>query len=180
MNESAETKVCPHCAETIKAAAKVCPHCRYAQKRWSLYNPQMLATVWMILCFVAMAGLGIFFEKAFGPKEQFATYRDDIAVVGSQFSHRISDSNLVNTVVGMLTNRSDVEWKDVGVEARFFDKSGKEIDAITVKAEDYRAVAILPHGEVAFKIESVAARPEADYDSYKAVVRWAKNASEWP
>ena len=175
MSEAAETKVCPHCAETIKTAAKVCPHCRYWQKRWSLHNQQVWATLWISICFAAVISIGIIFDKVLGPKEQFATYRDDISVVSSQFSRRMIESNTMNTVVGTLTNRGKVGWKDVGVEAQFFDKSGKEIDAITVKADDYRAVVILPHGEAAFKIEGRAARPEADYDNYKVYVRWAKD-----
>jgi len=180
MNEVAETKICPQCAETIKTAAKVCPHCRYWQKRWSLYNPQMLAGAWVLLCIGITACFGVFFDRVLGPKEQFATYRDDVAVVTSQFSHRISESNLLNTVIGTLTNRSDVAWKEVGVEAQFFDKAGKQIDVITAKADDYRAAAILPHGEVAFKIEGVAAQPETVYQTCKVSVRWAKAADAWP
>ena len=178
MNENAETKVCPHCAEAIKVAAKVCPHCRYAQKRWSLYNPQFLGAIWIVVCSVAMIGLAVFFDKMFGPKEQFADFRDDIVVVSSQFSHRFHESNMVNSVVGTLTNRSEVAWKEVSVEAQFFDKAGKQIDAITVK--DYGTLVILPHGEAAFKIEGQAARAEEDYSSYKAIVRWAKDAAAWP
>jgi hypothetical protein len=180
MNENAETKICPHCAETIKAAAKVCPHCRYWQKRWSIHNPQILATAWIACCIAVMSVVGIFFDRMINPKERFPTYREDIAVVSSQLSHRIGDSNLMNTVVGMLTNHGNFGWMEIGVEAQFFDKSGKEIDAITAKAEDYRGFVILPHGEVAFKIEGVAARLEADYDTYKVKVRWAKDVGTWP
>jgi hypothetical protein len=114
----------------------------------------------------------------FGPKEQFATYRGDIVAVSSEFSHRLSESNVVNTVVGTLTNRSKIAWKDVSVEAQFFDKSGKQVDVIT--ARDYSSLVILPTGEVAFKIEGKAARPEADYDTYKVFVRWAKDVDAWP
>ena len=98
----------------------------------------------------------------FGPdvwhKEDFAIYRNEISVVNSRLSQRISSSNLWNTVVGTLTNHSDIGWKDVGVEAQFFDKSGKMIDVITVNADDYRGVAILPHGQAAFKIDGKAAQ----------------------
>jgi hypothetical protein len=48
MAENESTKVCPHCAEIIKAAAKVCPHCRYWQKKWSLYNPKVLAPFFLV------------------------------------------------------------------------------------------------------------------------------------
>ena len=180
MSETDQTKVCPQCAETIKVAAKVCPYCRYWQKRWSLQNPQVGMALCIAVSLAVLSCCGIFFDRMFGSKEQFATYRDKISVVASQFSHRVNQSNLMNTVVGTLTNRSSITWKEVGVEAQFLDKSGKEIDAITVKADDYRNVVILSHAEVAFKIEGIAARPESDYDTYKVTVRWAKDSDAWP
>jgi len=184
MAENEQTKVCPHCAETIKSAAVVCPHCRYWQKKWSLYNPQVGVTLWIIVCFAAVSFLGFFYDRMFGQKEQFATYRNEITVVSSQYSQRIStsgcDSNvsMYVTVVGTLTNHSNIAWKDVSVEAQFLDKSGKQFDAITVNADGYRGVVILPHGEAAFKIEGKAARPESDYSAYKVVVRWAKDVNQ--
>jgi hypothetical protein len=185
MTQAEPTKVCPHCAETIKAAAVVCPHCRYWQKKWSLYNPKVLGALGLILMTAYIVGVGIFTDTVFGPKEQFAVYRNEITVVSSQPSHRISTSgcdsnvNVYVTVVGTLTNHSNVSWKDVGVEAQFFDKAGKLFDAITVNADEYRSVTILPHGEAAFKIEGKAARPGSDYDAYKVIVRWAKDVDSW-
>ena len=184
MAENEQTKVCPHCAETIKAAAVVCPHCRYWQTKWSLYNPKLLAALGLVVMTAYFAGIGIFMDKVFGPKEQFATYRDEIAVVSSQLSRRISTSgcdsnvNVYVTVVGTLTNRSNITWKDVGVEAQFLDKSGKQFDAITVNADEYRGTTVLSHGEAAFKIEGRAARPESDYGTYKVIVRWAKDVNK--
>jgi hypothetical protein len=179
MSGEAETKVCPQCAETIKAAAKVCPHCRYHQKKWSLKNPGIavtLASLVLITCWIAV---GTFFEKTFGPKEEFATYRDEISVLNSQFSQRISGSNLLVSIVGTLTNHSGVGWKDVGVEAQFFNKAGKLIDAITVSADGFNGVTVLPHGETAFKIEGKALHPAADYETNMIFVRWAKDVNTW-
>ena len=136
-------------------------------------------TLWALLAIAVWSVYGIFVGKMFGPKEEFATYRDEINVVNSQFSQRMSGSNLLVTVVGTLTNKSEVGWKDVGVEAQFFDKSGKLIDAITVNTDDYRAVTILPHGEVAFKIEGRASHPADDYITNKLHVRWAKDVRAW-
>ena len=184
MAETEQTKVCPHCAETIKLAAVVCPHCRYWQKKWSLYNPQVGVALWIIVCFAAISFFGFFYDRMFGQKEQFATYRNEITVVSSQYSQRIStsgcDSNasMYVTVVGMLTNQSEITWKDVSVEAQFLDKSGKQFDAITVNADGYHGVGILPHGEAAFKIEGRAARPGSDYGTYKVIVRWAKDVNK--
>ncbi len=184
MAENESTKVCPLCAETIQTTAKVCPHCRYWQKRWSLQNPQIWMTLWILSFVVALACFGIFYDNAFGPKEPFAAYRDEIAIVSSQFSRRISVSgcdsnvNVYVTVVGTLTNRSNITWKDVGVEAQFLDKSGKQFDAITVNADGYRGTTVLPHGEAAFKIEGRAAQPESDYGTCKVIVRWAKDVNQ--
>jgi len=174
-----QTKVCPHCAETIKAAAKVCPHCRYWQNPWSLQNPQILVTIYGIIWIAILGCLATFFEKAFGPKEEFATYRNEIGVIQSDFSTRVSGSNLWITVVGTLTNQSNIGWKDIGVEAQFFDRSGKLIDAITVNSSDYRTVTILPHGEAAFRIERTASHPANDYITNKLTVRWAKDIDAW-
>jgi hypothetical protein len=179
MVENEQTKICPLCAETIKAAAKVCPHCRHWQKKWSLQNPRIGMTLWTLTGLVFLIGWSAFYEKAFGPKEQFATYRNEISIVNSEFSQRISGSNLWITVVGTLTNHSDIGWKDVGVEAQFFDKSGKLIDAITVNTDEYRSVTILPHGEAAFRIERTASHPANDYETNKLTVRWAKDVDAW-
>src|SRR5260221_585354 len=119
MDANVESKVCPLCAETIKAAAKVCPHCRHWQKKFSLRNPLVAVTLFLTL-YIAV----VFFvvNRVFGPRENFAKYRDEIRVVSSQFSHRVSGSNVYVTVVGIITNCSGIGWKNFGVEAEFFDK----------------------------------------------------------
>ena len=180
MPEDNQTKVCPLCAETIKTAAKVCPHCRRWQKKWSLQNPQIGLTLYALICFAVFGCLATFVDKLFGPKEEFAIYRNDITVVSSQFSHRVSgsESNIYFTVVGTLTNQSNIAWKDAMVEVQFLDKTGQLIDVIKANA-DYGGVVILPHGEVAFKVEGKAARPVSDYVAHKAVVRWAKDVHAW-
>ena len=177
MAETEQTKVCPHCAETIRAAAKVCPYCRYWQKKWSFANPRIIASVYVLMYFGLIGVAAIFFDNIFGRKEDFAEYRDQITAVNSSFAQRVYESNLWNTVVGTLTNQSSVSWKDVGVEARFLNRSGKMIDAITVGSLEYNGQVILPHGVTAFKIEGKAACPAGDYWTNAINVRWAKDAS---
>jgi len=171
--------MCPACAETIKVAAKVCPHCRHPQRWWSVYNPQAVATLWMAVCVAALIALGVFFERMFGHTRNFNEYRDQIAVVESKFSHRMSGTNLLITVVGVLTNRSDFTWKDVGIEAQFFDKQGGLIDVVS-RVGDYGGVTLPLHADAGFKIEGKAAHPESDYGSHKVFVRWAKDVDAWP
>ena len=179
MAENESTKVCPHCAETIKAAAVVCPHCRYWQKKWSLYNPKVLTLLGIVVMTVYFIGVGIFMDKVFGPKRDFAEFRDQIVVVDSQVSHRMWSSNIWVAVVGVVTNRSDAGWKNVGMEAQFFDKSGTLVDTIAADG-DYRGFAVLPHGEAAFKIEGKATKPQSEYASCKVFVRMAKDIRAWP
>ncbi|HTA30753.1 MAG TPA: hypothetical protein VK731_09710 [Candidatus Cybelea sp.] len=180
MNETEATKVCPHCAETIKAAAKVCPHCRFWQRKWSLQNPQVMVVILLIFCMAMFAGLGTIWDKLFGPKEDFETYRDDISVVSSQFSTRPYGSNIYVFVFGTLTNHSKVGWKEVAVEAQLFNRSGNLIDTIVASTDEYRGTVILPHGEATYKVEGRAAQPVSDYDSCKASVHWAKDVAAWP
>ncbi|HEY3760486.1 MAG TPA: FxLYD domain-containing protein [Verrucomicrobiae bacterium] len=170
------TKTCPLCAEPVNAAAKVCPHCRHWLKKWSIPSPYFSGIVAMTVWILAMVALMAFMEKAFGPKTDFAEYHDQISVLNSQFSQQMRESNLWNTVVGTLTNSSKASWKDVEVEAQFFNKSGTMIDAITVK-DNYIGIVILPHGEAAFKIDGRAVCPAIDYATNKLYVRWAKDAN---
>jgi hypothetical protein len=184
MAETEPTKVCPLCAETIKAAAKVCPYCRYWQKKWSPRNPQTMQSISAILAavliFGSMIGVGYFFDYLMGPKRDFAQYRNQVTVVNSATSFRIANSNLTVSVVGVITNQSMFGWKDIGMEAQFFDANDKLIDAIQAEGE-YRGLDVLPHSEAAFKIEGRASHKEQEYHSTKVFVRTGKDIhSSWP
>jgi hypothetical protein len=184
MAENEQTKICPLCAETIKAAAKLCPHCRHWQTKWSFHNPQVLqsiaAVVWAATIFGAIFGLGYFLEKLIGPKRDFALYQSQIVVVNSEVSFRMSGSNLTVSVVGVVTNQSDFAWKNVGLEARLFGKDGKLIDVIQASDSSYNGVVVLPHAEAGFKIQSRATKNESEYATLKVFVGTAEDFKAWP
>ncbi len=184
MAENEPTKVCPLCAETIKAAAKVCPNCRHWQKKWSMQNTQLVQSVASILgaigIFGAIGGLGYFLQHLIGPKHDFAAYQGQISVVTSEMSFRMSGSNLTVSVVGVVTNQSDYAWKDVGLEARLFGQDGNLIDVIQASDSSYGGVVILPHAEAGFKIQSKATKSEAAYASHKVFVGTGKDFNAWP
>jgi hypothetical protein len=181
MAEIEQTKVCPLCAETIKAAAKVCPHCRHWQKKWSLRNPQTMqsmgAVLFLVLICSGIVGMGCFYDYLFGPKRDFAQYQSQVSVVSSETSFHTSDSNLMVSVIGVLTNQSDFGWKDIGVEAQLFDSNGKMIDVIEA-AGNYRELTILPHSEASFKIEGRAINVEQHYKSSKVFVRTGRDIND--
>jgi hypothetical protein len=184
MAEIEQTKICPLCAETIKAAAKVCPHCRYWQKKWSLQNPQTAQTIgalcWIIIIIAAVMGLGVFLDHLIGPKRDFALYQSQIAVVNSEMSFRISGSNLTVSVIGVVTNQSEFAWKNVGLEARLFDKDGKLIDVIQASDSSYNGVVVLPHAEAGFKIQGKATKNESEYAAHKVFIGTGKDFNAWP
>jgi hypothetical protein len=180
MSNTAESKICPLCAETIKATAKVCPHCRHFQKIWSFSNPNIVGLFYVILFATLFTGVGLFMENLFRPKHDFSPSRDRIGVQKSQMSFRGGETNnLIVTAVGVITNGGDASWKDVGLEVQFYDSFGNLIDVISHTGE-YSRWAILKHAEAAFKLEGKAARKEADYATHKIYVRWAKTADSWP
>ena len=133
------------------------------------------AVFWAASIFGAIFGLGYFLENLLGSKRDFAPYQNQIRIVSSEVSFRMSGSNLTVFVVGVVTNKSDFAWKNVGIEAQLFDKSGKLIDVIQVSDSSYNGIVILPHSEAGFKIQSKAARDESEYATHKVVVGTGKD-----
>ena len=174
MADTEQTKVCPLCAETMKSAAKVCPHCRHWQNKWSLRNPHMWISLVALFYIVLIIFFATFYDDLFGQKRDFTPYQNQNVVVNSETSFRIVSSNLTVSVVGVVTNQSDFGWKDIGMEAQFFDGNSKMIDVIQAQG-DYRGFAILPHSEASFKVEGRAIRPEQEYKSTKVFVRTGKD-----
>ena len=89
-------KVCPLCAEPIKAAAKVCPFCRASQSRfagWWLYLLLGLSVSLML----AVVGLVCFwlFPDAFRPEgRSFAPYRAQLEVARTAMDFEIGRAHV--------------------------------------------------------------------------------------
>ena len=80
MNENGETKMCPFCAETIKAAAKKCPFCNSRLPRFAIFREELF----MGLCGVIMFGYFIAVcawtwpSEPDGSRYNFARHRGDL------------------------------------------------------------------------------------------------------
>lgn len=171
MNSEA-TRVCPYCAEPVKTAAKVCPRCRNWLSVYSLRNPAVLIAILCLWCFATTAGLLISIERLIHSGMDFTPYRGSISVLESRMNFGTEDNEPAVYVVAVVTNKSDIAWRDIELDARFFDKTGTLIDAQT--DSDYST--IWPHGDSAFRIKLKPSHDLSDYQSYKVFVRSARDA----
>jgi hypothetical protein len=163
-------KICPYCAEQVKAAAKVCPRCRQWLCIFSLRNPATLISATALCFFLLMTYLILGVHRAFDLGMDFSPYRNQISVVESRMDLGTILRNNINEpcvyVVAVITNQTDKAWRGVDVEARFFDKAGKLIDVGQGQYYD----TLYPQTDGALRIKAGMLRPVTDYDSYKLYI----------
>lgn len=143
MNEAAETKVCPFCAETIRAAAKVCPYCQHRQSRFSILGKDLLTIVTGLVLIGFWVATGVWAESNFNPSERsFAAHRDELEVLRVSLKHarQTPDTWLsaleTNTAEQIfLTNYATAPGGPGGftkipanLEVRFVDSDGNLLD----------------------------------------------------
>jgi len=165
-------RVCPYCAEQIKPAAKVCPWCHQWLSPLSLRNPVAFLAVFCGWVLILIVGFLLMLGRLFTPGIDFSPYRDQISVVESRMNLKDAGEKSAVYVVVVITNQTDVAWKQAQVDARFFNKAGTLIDART----QWDTSTILGHGESAFRIGLTPCHALSDYDSYKVFVRSASDA----
>lgn len=146
MPETEQTKVCPLCAETIKAAAKVCPYCRKSQRRWAVLTPYDLGAIAVgLLCIVALA----LFVNLFETPRDFDMDRDKIRVIENHFAFT-KDASTTNMVAfGIVTNESEHSWAIDQFEIRYFDGKGKLVGV----EQEPEYFTIFPKGNHSFRLD---------------------------
>jgi len=159
------TTVCKLCDMEISAKAKKCPYCQHFQNKWLViaYHP-MFAVIYIV---IMAALMGTMIESMFSEGESFADYHNALSVVETKMVFGVTGCEHKSptvVVLGKIQNDSPISWKDVRLEATFFDKDGKLIDAAQ---KEYYAFIVAAKDKGTFKLSFQREFPEEQYDSFK-------------
>src|ERR1700690_2017545 len=111
MSDISESRTCPLCAETIKAAAMVCPFCRAHQSRFALWREQYIHVIGALVM-MALLGLVCYwvFHDDFASKGQsFTRHRSDLRVLRSSLERGKKKPEFWLT--GYVTNSGSYPWR---------------------------------------------------------------------
>jgi hypothetical protein len=168
-----ETRICPYCAEQIKAAAKICPKCRQWLTALSLRNPGMAVVVMCSCMFLLIGGALLWLARLTDNGSDFSPYRDRITIVESRMSFgKSQDGTPVVNTVAVVTNRSDIAWKGIEFDSRFFNKAGVLIDAHPWRSY----TTVLPHSDAAVRFATKPITDFSEYETQKVYIRAARDA----
>jgi len=151
MTSSSDTKVCPMCAETIKAAAKVCPFCRSKQARFALWQQELpIAATGLALAIMTIVVLTWMApdEDGVGGRS-FSGHRNDLVLLNTTLDRVASNGDFWLT--GVITNRGQYPWRVHELEVRFVDQHGNLLDARHPGVKELFVVQ--PRQEHGFRVE---------------------------
>jgi hypothetical protein len=131
MSNEPETKVCPKCAESIKAKARLCPYCRSSQKGIGVWRDHLLGGA-IVLIWATAAGLVtilVFFPWVAGG-HQFWQHHSDLKVYGIRMEPVDRNNPPYSKVVmsGFVTNVGVCAWRIDELEVRLMDANGRLLD----------------------------------------------------
>lgn len=125
-----KTTVCKMCDMAISPNAKKCPYCQHFQTKWLMITYHPLSFIIFVAALVAL--MGTMLSTTFSEGEPFANYRNAVSVVEPKMVFGITGCEHKSptvVILGKIRNDSPVSWKDVRLEATFFDKEGRLVDA---------------------------------------------------
>jgi hypothetical protein len=143
-------KVCPLCAEPIKAAAKVCPFCRASQTRLALWGPH-LGVGFSACLMLACVGLACYwlFPDVFHPEgRKFAPDRAQLVVARTSLER--DQKRPEYWLNGYITNTGNYPWRVEELEVRFTEGEGKLVDVCHPEVTE--KFVVQPHQEQAFRV----------------------------
>jgi hypothetical protein len=130
----------------------------------------------LLLAFLFVGG-SIWLGRIFSPGTDFEPFRDQIVVEGSNMHFGQATNGNFISAIGTLRNNSPYAWKEIQLEAQYYDNDGRLIDTRT----ESRYGNVLPPGaSQGFRLRTPADKPQSTYASHKVFVRSAKDARTWP
>ena len=175
--ENESTTICKMCYMEINPKAKKCPYCQHFQYKWSMvvFHPLFPIIVMIIVMVIAIPTIKNFLQPIFNEGEPFAQYSSAVSVVETKMVFGTSDSEQKTptvAILGKIQNDSPISWKDVRIEATFFDKDGALIDATQKEAYSFL---VKSRDSGAFKLSFNREFPEVQYVSFKVRIISAKD-----
>lgn len=141
MNEVAETKVCPFCAENIQAAAKLCPFCQHRLSRFALLQQDLAIIAAGLFLIGSWIGFAIWADNHFTPSERnFAAHRNELEVLQTSIeqarltpstwgegleTNAVLQKSLNEYAGGAQGGHSEIP---ASLEVRFVDSDGNLLD----------------------------------------------------
>ena len=168
-----DTIQCATCGEAITPTAKKCPHCHTWQSKWRL---DQTSPVYYLVWIVIFLGMMWFFSFGRLVGADFGSYRDALKVLETKMHYGKLDGYSYVSVLGTVQNDSDLTWKDVHFEVRFFDVNNHLID--TISDSDYSFI-VLAHSDSAFRVRGRADKAKAFYDHFKIDIKDAREVKRW-
>jgi hypothetical protein len=167
-------KTCRYCSEKIAGGARVCPRCGQWLSIFSLKNPAVLIAALCVWTALTSIAFDLALRKRFSPGIDFLPYRNQISITESHMAFRTNsyEHEPVVSVIAIVTNQTDLAWKEIPLEVRFFDKAGTMIDV----GKSYDLGTLYPKSDAAVNVEADVLHPVADYASYKIYVGCARDA----
>jgi hypothetical protein len=155
MSDTAETKICPFCSETVKAAAKKCPFCNSRLVRYALFRQELILGIacLIFLGFFIWACVVIFPESdSITEGRSFTGHRDDLKVVKIEAGiDKRGTSAFYYTVTGIVTNEGQYPWRVQTLELTLSNNQGV-IDILHPEIKN--PFVVQPHTEHAFVLDS--------------------------
>lgn len=154
----------------------MCPRCRQWLTVRSFRNP-LTNLLGIALPMVLLLGLiaGVLIQRLdriLNPRPFYGDMPESLGVTASHMNWIETTNGPRIYVIGILTNRSLVAWKDVEFQCRFFDGEGHLIDAGYPTAR----LTILAYSDAAFRGVITPAQGKSDYHALTVTVSSARNA----
>lgn len=165
--DNMQTKTCCICAEPIRIEAKKCPHCMSIQGKLAGFNYDVRIQIALVI--VAFACL---FWIIFKPSPDVAQYRNKIEFRNLQtYAEEKKDGEYVSCI-GDISNKSPENWRDLLLEARFYNSNNILIDTFTsTNLKTY----IRADEVIKIRIRDKADRPIKEYARCELYIQDAQN-----